>query len=97
MKLSAHIAVLDRISDERHRQDKLKAAGRFAYTCADAGLTEAEKLAVLTEEVGEVAREVLSGDELVSDGGGTVAALREELVQVAAISAAWLEGLEGME
>lgn len=97
MKFAAHLKVLDRITVERGRQDKLKAAGRFAYTCADAGLTEAEKLAVLTEEVGEVAREVLSGDELVSDGGGTVAALREELVQVAAISAAWLEGLEGME
>ena len=40
-----------------------KADGRFRFTCADGGpgsMTNAEKLTVLVEEVGEVAREVLS-------------------------------------
>lgn len=64
---------------ERTRQDELKAAGRFTYTCADNGMTNAEKLAALGEELGEalddyaalrlgvllgrVAREVLTQEE----------------------------------
>lgn len=43
------------------------------------------KAAVLGEEVGEVQRALLEGDDL---------ALRVELVQVAAVAVAWLEGLE---
>jgi NTP pyrophosphatase (non-canonical NTP hydrolase) len=40
------------------------------------------KLAVLMEEVGEVARAILEGKELT---------LQEELIQVAAVAIAWLE------
>lgn len=59
---------------------------RAAYREASIGGTELsnpERLAVLVEEVGEVAAEVLGGD-----------ALREELVQVAACAIAWIEHLE---
>lgn len=73
------------ISDERERQEELKASGRFSETCADAGMSPTLKLAVLTEEVGEVARCLCDGD--------SNARLREELVQVAAVAMAWLESL----
>lgn len=43
---------------ERARQAVLKNAGKFAFTCADTGITDSEKLAVLAEEFGEVSREV---------------------------------------
>ena len=86
--------VIERVVKERRRQDELKAAGRFRFTCADYGMLDADKLCVLTEEVGEVAREVLSLATLVTDGAGKREALRQELVQVAAIAVAWIEALE---
>jgi hypothetical protein len=43
------------------------------------------RMAVLTEEVGEVARAVMERDR---DG------LRAELVQVAAVAVAWIEGID---
>lgn len=77
-------AILD-IIEERVRQENLKAAGRFTYTCADSTPTLADKLAILAEEFGEVARAVCEGDK---------ENLRTELVQVAAVCLAWLEGGE---
>lgn len=105
------------VSDERLRQEERKAAGRFTHTCADPGpgaMTNAEKLAVLEEEVGEaleewgwlalllgvgggrIAREVLTQDErrIARDTVGTKAALRGELVQVAAVAVAWIEAID---
>lgn len=83
------------VKAERIRQDKLKAEGRFEFTCADDGLTNAEKLACLTEELGEVAQEVLTqeGRRLARDTVGTPEALRKEIVQVAAVALAWIEAL----
>lgn len=86
--------VVDLVVAERERQDRLKAEGRFAFTCADRdGLHDTEKLAVLTEVVGEVARAVLELKSLVNASGNTD--LRAELVQVAAVAVAWLESLIG--
>lgn len=49
--------VLSEISRERYRQEELRHAGKFPYTCATPnGLTDAEKLGVLGEEFGEVAQ-----------------------------------------
>lgn len=95
MSTSQNVAIWE-IQSERRRQDKLKAAGRFEFTCADAGLTNAEKLACLTEELGELAQEVLTqeGRRLARDTTGTPAGLRRELVQVAAVALAWLEAPE---
>lgn len=83
------------VNAERIRQDTLKAEGRFEFTCADDGLTNAEKLACLTEELGEVAQEVLTqeGRRLARDTVGTPEALRKEIVQVAAVALAWIEAL----
>jgi len=50
--------VLLEVSEERMRQETLKEQGKFLFSCADKGLSEAEKLAVLSEETGELANEV---------------------------------------
>ena len=88
--------VLMDVRRERLRQDTLKAEGRFQYTCADNGLSLSEKLACLTEELGEVAQEVLtqSGRRLARDTTGSRENLRKELVQVAAVAVAWIEGMD---
>lgn len=56
------------------------------------GVANAIKLAVLTEEVGEVAKEVYTSAVFDSDED-TIAKLRTELVQVAAVAVAWAESL----
>jgi NTP pyrophosphatase (non-canonical NTP hydrolase) len=77
-------AILD-IIVERYRQQELRDKRRIPFTCDNASIAPEKKLAVLVEEVGEVA------SALQPDGGN----LREELVQVAAVALAWLEALEG--
>jgi NTP pyrophosphatase (non-canonical NTP hydrolase) len=84
--LQRKVNALNEIVDERTRQEVLKEQGRFTHTLADDGLTDAERLAVIVEEVGELAREVMTGKN--HDGEGRI---REELTQVAALSLAWLE------
>lgn len=85
--------VLAHVRLERRRQEQLKSEGRFEFTCADGGLSNAEKLTILVEEVGETAREVLtqSGRRLARDTVGTTDALYGELLQVAAIAVAWMQ------
>jgi hypothetical protein len=86
-----HKLVLFSVSNERHRQEQLKAEGRFLNTPADSVMTPSETLAVLGEEFGEVAREVaesVAGKPLATDR------LRAELVQVAAVCVAWVERLD---
>jgi len=61
---------------ERKRQNKLH---------PNFGKTDSEKLMILVEEVGEVAKAIQEGD---------VDNLKEELVQVAAVAQRWLEGME---
>jgi NTP pyrophosphatase (non-canonical NTP hydrolase) len=73
---------VEEIVRERRRQDMLKAQGRFKYTCADPELNNGERLAILVEEVGEVARALQTGE-----------GLREEVGQCAAICLAWLQGM----
>ncbi len=80
------------IRAEMLRQDLLKAEGRFAHHCGDAELSNPERLAVLAEEFGEVARAILEQGKLANDVTG--ADLREELVQVAAVAAKWIEGID---
>lgn len=90
-------AVLGDVHRERMRQEELKEAGRFQFTCADReGLTNAERMAILMEEVGEAAREVLTQDgrRLARDTVGTVEALRNEWIQIAAVAVACVESLD---
>lgn len=73
------------ISAERDRQAQLWAAphAHGQGDCSSAAVPLMVKVAVLTEECGEVARAALDGDP---------EALRTELVQVAAVALAILEG-----
>jgi hypothetical protein len=83
--------VLEDIRTERIRQDELKAAGKFPRTAADSQ-PDAERLAYLSEEFGEVGREV--AEALISPKRRKRSKLRAELVQVAAVCVAWCEALD---
>jgi NTP pyrophosphatase (non-canonical NTP hydrolase) len=74
--------VLQAVRDERTRQELKRLAGDWTWTCSDPAHTAAEKLPVLIEEVGEVAKAMLEGSNT-----------REELVHVAAVAVAWAESL----
>lgn len=74
------------IDAERARQ-AVKWSGPHAWgagDCSSPAVPTVVRVAVLTEECGEVARAVLDQDR---DG------LRAELVQVAAVAVAWLESM----
>jgi len=103
--------ILAKVATERRRQDTLVVRGKFPWNCAFDGPPYAEKLAVLEEEVGEVAREVtehmITRDKYAADPTLKVMPqhredyyrerLMSELVQVAAVATAWAEHLAGFE
>lgn len=86
--------VLADIVAERDRQEAKCAEKRDEgldwLTCASTKLPAEEKLAVLMEEVGEVARELCDAR---AERRPPTANLRVELIQVAAIATAWAESL----
>ena len=87
LRLTADAAVA-----EVMRQDALARRGRFGGThVLPSGPNEA-RLAVLLEEVGEVAHELNEG--WASDAGLDRDALIKELVQVAACAIAWATAVE---
>ncbi len=75
---------------ERLRQEHLKAAGKFKTCCSDVDTRPSDNLAILSEEFGEVAREVCE----YLHNGVMSPNLEKELVQVAAVACAWWEGLQ---
>ncbi len=77
--------ILYKIDAERVRQEELRLAGKFRFTCADPTESNSIKLPVLMEEVGEVAKAINERDK---------AELKKELIQTAAVCVAWLEALE---
>jgi len=81
-------AIYALIDAERDRQES-KWGGAHSWghgDCSSDGVDSIVKVAVLTEECGEVARSVL-------DHCGEMHGLADELVQVAAVAVAWLESL----
>lgn len=78
--------VLRLVFEERDRQN-----AAWPKQWKPGGASAPKKLAVLMEEVGEVAKEVL---EYPAD---TNYDLRKELVQVAAVAIAWLESMDDSE
>jgi NTP pyrophosphatase (non-canonical NTP hydrolase) len=87
--------VLRLIDAERDRQERLITEGRIPWNCADPAIDDDRKLAVLTEEIGEVAKAILwIRDPDAFDLDLRTLELRDELVQVAAVSVAWLEALD---
>jgi hypothetical protein len=86
--------VLTDVGSERKRQLELKARGRFRYTLSDSGMSDSERLACLTEELGEVARASLVRADMATDSiDASDQALRKELCQIAALAVAWMERL----
>lgn len=83
--------ILDDVFRERQRQNALKAAGRFKYTPNEVPLTHS--CVMLSEEVGEVARGALAVGGYVQEEL-TLADVRKELVQVAAIAVAMIQGID---
>ena len=83
------------MSYERARQEKLCAQGKFPWTCADPNVSNAQRLAVLAEEIGEVAEALLEAKQSHLDTELTehVHKLRLECVQVAAVCRAWIEAM----
>lgn len=78
--------VIGAVDAERARQ-RTKWQGPHDWgfgDCSSPGVQDSTKLAVLLEEVGEVARAYLER---------TPEQLRTELVQVAAVAVAWLESM----
>lgn len=83
--------VLQAVRGERERQELLKNDGRFQNTPDEVELLDS--YAMLSEEVGEVARSILGSMGRVQEQL-TVWSVREELVQVAAIAVAMIEGID---
>lgn len=83
--LQRHARALRDVHEERLRQDELVRTEKISWGCCDPTAPEGIKLAVLTEEVGEVARAILENDDPTH--------LREELIQVAAVAVAWAESI----
>lgn len=77
------VTVLDLVQAERARQEHLYTAGVLPAICSNPDCPNDLRLAALVEEVGEVGRAILGDGDL-----------RTELVQVAAVAVAWLEGIE---
>jgi uncharacterized protein DUF3310 len=83
------------IADERRRQEELKAAGKFKHTPADPELSDDARYRILGEEVGEVAKALNERDAAGAQARGAHNAhIREELIQTAAVCAAWVERLD---
>lgn len=87
--------VLDAIRTERERQLKLWEDEEIPFTCDAEDVGLAQKLGALTEEVGEVAREV-NECEFALHPGDALRRLKTELIHVAAVATAWAESLENV-
>lgn len=85
------LEVFELIARERVRQRELLAAGRFKHCCDSREISNFQKLAIATEELGEVAREIFEMHDKNDFSPERKAALRAELVQLAAVTVAWLE------
>ncbi len=92
MPLEPTEAALLAVQAERRRQESLKAAGKFEYSCADAEMTDPDFVAVLVEEVGEFSHEV---NELIGRPEKRtlehIRRMHAECIQVAAVAVARAE------
>lgn len=89
--------VLTLVGSERLRQERKCAAmlaeGLRWHSCDSDGLTDHEKLAVLVEEVGEVAKECCDARAAGELSDEARSRLRGELIQTAVVAVAWIEAL----
>lgn len=89
--------ILQLIANERARQNTLVDAGKIPWNCANSMVSLADKHAVFTEEVLEAAREFTAHacSGLAVERHEIRRKLHAELIQVAAVTVAILESLEG--
>jgi hypothetical protein len=99
---------LNDVGFERVRQEDLRRSGKFLWTCAVSGALVSldRKMSVLSEEVGEVAKEVvdigIARDKYDKEKmafprhreSALLLRIRKELVQVAAVCVAWIEAID---
>lgn len=92
--LPTSASVIDDIVAERRRQD-----ARWGDQSLIFGYPEGVALAILDEKVGAAARQVLACSlaVTVADKRDARKRLRVELIRVAAVAVAWLEGLDARE
>jgi hypothetical protein len=86
------VLVFAAIVKERERQEALKASGKFKHTNADLTFSSGDKIKVIGEEFGEVCCASLNVEALSHDGLER-SDLKKELIQLAAVTVAWLECL----
>ena len=84
-------SILNDVYNERVRQNRLKLQGRFKYTPNEVPLVRSH--AMLSEECGEVARAALAVSGYVQEDL-TLDDCRKELIQVAAIAIAMVQGID---
>lgn len=83
--------VLAEVAQERERQRRLLAASKIGCDCANPDVNDFKKLAVLTEELGEVAEALQRPGQL---SRAVTAHKRKELIQLAAVAVAWAESIK---
>jgi len=76
------MTVIEMVEAERRRQEDLWVNGRLEWIASVRDCPNELRLAALVEEVGEVAKAFHDGEDV-----------RTELVHVAAVAVAWLEGI----
>lgn len=98
--------VLRDVGVERIRQENLRQSGKFLWSCAAIGVSPDRKLSVLSEEVGEVAKEVvelgITADKYEKEQlvfplhrkHTHMFRIRKELIEVAAVCVAWVEAID---
>lgn len=91
--------VFARIAAERSRQRELFGTGKISFDCASPVPDANRKLRVLVEEIGEVAEVIDFHENAESERERKYQRdeLQKELVQVAAVTVAWLESMEGRD
>ena len=108
VRVMAMQEVLNDVGFERVRQEDLRRSGKFLWTCAVSGALVSldRKMSVLSEEVGEVAKEVvdigIARDKYDKEKmafprhreSALLLRIRKELVQVAAVCVAWIEAID---
>ncbi len=85
-------SILEAIWIERLRQKDLLRQGKIEFDCASPTTDPLRKLAVVTEEHGEVAKEILEANNYTK--AESRKRLKAELTQLVAVGIAWLESLE---
>lgn len=89
--MSERGTIFEEIDAERERQERFKAEGRFMFSASTEHTAIA--VAILMEEVGEVAREAMGLLGVVRESAN-LARYHKELVQVAAVAVAMIEAAD---